>query len=93
MNKEQEEKLNKAIDKLIGYHVGDKVIITNAFTGRTMFSDGRGEYSFDVESNENVGKIGEIEEIQENTIPKAYRLKVKDGYGYTYISDNFRLLE
>ena len=92
MNKEQEIKLEKAIAKMIGYKVGDKVIITSTFTGRTVFKDGvGGEYSWDVECVGNLNKIGVIETISENAIPTAYRLRVDEGYSYTYIPNNFRL--
>jgi len=96
MNKEQEIKLHKAIEKLIGYNIGDKVIITNTFTGRTVFTtkedDGK-EFSFDLEIVENLNKEGVITEIHTDTTPKAYCIRVKDGFGgYFYIPDNFRLL-
>jgi hypothetical protein len=96
MNKEREEKLHKAIDKLVGYHVGDRVLITSAFTGRTVFTtktnDGA-EFSFDMNIVGNLNKEGTINAIQADTTPLAYHIMVEKGHsGYFYTPDNFRLL-
>jgi hypothetical protein len=93
MNKEQEIKLNKAIDKLIGYKVGDKVIITSKWTGRSVRRITNSEFSFDAEIVDNFNKEGVITAIEKDTIPLACCVKVEGGYGgYFYTPDNFRKL-